>query len=84
MFAILIAEENLQKIHTIQYPGHSPDELNMRLYTEHHNSWYFVHGYVDNRGRYTDWAILPEYILVDNFEFDKDKAQTDWDQIVRK
>lgn len=83
MFAILITFENLPKIlehqQTVTFP-----HLYEEVYLKSARSWYYVRGYVAENGKFVEWACIPEYVLVEKFEFDPYKIDTDWDQIVRK
>jgi len=85
MFAILISEENLPKIKEHQNSLHSLDE---RLYARpYHTSpvnWYYVRGYVDQKGTLVSWTCFPEELFNRLFESNAEKVKTDWDQIVRK
>ena len=81
MFAILIAEETLPKIIC---DGFDTNRHNLNHFIRHHRNWYFIRGYVSGTGRILDWVIFPEVTLSDAFEYDPERIQTDWDQIVRK
>lgn len=83
MFAIKLTEENLAKIDESLELNHF-DLMSINVYLEANATYYIVRGYVGPRGELRDHAVLPEYILSDNFEIDFDHAKTDWDQIVRK
>jgi hypothetical protein len=85
MFAILIAHDNMPKIEE-----HLNDEnptipwMITELNANSNRDWYFVTGYVKRSGEFINWTILPAYVVENNFEYDPDKINTDWDQIVRK
>lgn len=83
MHAILISEENADKIAESEVVSHCPLHT-IYVYRNNIKNWYLISGYVDREGRYFDFATLPQYILDRNFEYDADKIRTDWDQIVRK
>lgn len=85
MFAILVAEENFDKItqnHHYQ-KTESNHELNLDIFASAAKPYYFISGYIDRRGR-VDWVLMPEYIMKRKFEYDEEKIKTDWDQIVEK
>lgn len=83
MFAVLIDAETLPKIQQFENDLHI--YINSKeLYLKNRNYWYLVRGYVDERGRVSDYAILPEYLVKQHFDYDPIKIKTDWDQIVRK
>lgn len=83
MFAILLTKENFPKIledsrdlftgSDIQYLESCLDKRR-----------YLITGYVTNRGAYHSWFIMFHGMFHKLFEFDEEKIQTDWDQIVRK
>lgn len=83
MFAIKIVEENLDKIKE-SLELNQFDLMSIDVYLEASAPYYIVRGYVNPAGKLLTHAVLPEYILIDNFEIDFDHANTDWDQIVRK
>jgi len=83
MHAILITEENAAKIEESGFTAIRPMHT-IEVYMSNHKDWYLVSGYVGEDGYFQDYAVLPQYILDDNFEYDPTKIQTDWDQIVRK
>jgi hypothetical protein len=83
MFAILITFENLPKILEHQQTVTLP-HLYEEVYLESSRPWYYVRGFVGEGGKFAEWACLPEYVLVRDFEFDPHKIKSDWDQIVRK
>lgn len=82
MFAILFSEENLGKIlehnETVDSAPVYPD-----VYLNHKNDWYYIRGYVTNRGKVVDYAVIPEYLFVKVFDYNPEKIKTDWDIIVR-
>jgi hypothetical protein len=54
------------------------------MYIRSHRDWYMITGYIDFAGKFHSWSIQPKYLLKTDFEYDADKIQTQWDQIVRK
>lgn len=83
MFALLINSDNLEKISQV-YDISEKDMAEIRIFTISSLKWYLVRGYVSLRGEPQDWVILPEYIIHNKYEYDPEKIDTDWDQIVRK
>jgi hypothetical protein len=84
MDAIEITEENLQKIiQRIELKPHERVAIET-YYLRKERKWYFVTGYYAPWSPPLPWTVLPEYILRSSFEIDFQKAQTEWDQIVRK
>lgn len=85
MFAIKITEENMEKIKEAMPMLHGPYLRAIEAkYMDRRVPWYFIRGYVDQRGRLHLFNLLPVFILDQHFEIDTEKAKTDWDQIVRK
>jgi hypothetical protein len=86
MFAILIAPTNLPKLLANHHMTEKYYNYGIKTYLtqKSNNKWYYISGYVDTRGVLKDFAVLPQYILDDNFEYDPIKIKTDWDLIVRK
>ena len=83
MFAILIAPENMPKIaERFDLPPHDQNFIDMCL--RDRSDWYFISGYVTERGQVTDWSVLPRYRLFWSFDFDEEKIKTDWTITVRK
>lgn len=83
MFAIQITEENMPQILESVSPK-DPDVHYINTFLANRAEWYVITGYVSRFGKFHDWVILPAYVLVSNYEYDKDKIRTTWDQIVRK
>jgi hypothetical protein len=84
MFAILISTENLPVI-ALRMEHHSDfDMKDLDMYIRSHRDWYMITGYIDFAGKFHSWSIQPKYLLKTDFEYDADKIQTQWDQIVRK
>lgn len=83
MFAILINQENVAKIPIESFTNPEDLQRTLNLCLALKRRWYFVRGFVDNRGRFYDWVTLPHYIIEEDYEYDANKIQTDWDQIVR-
>lgn len=82
-FAILFNSENLSKVLTHQESLERTSPIYPDVFFKHHADWYYVQGYINERGQLIDWAIIPAYVLADNYEYDPVKIQTDWDQIVK-
>lgn len=83
MFAILIAEENMEKI--LEGRTHDLDIKTAGwLTTLFNKKWCFVSGYVDRRGAVHSWSVLPIAYIERYFEYDPLKIRSDFDQIVRK
>lgn len=85
MFAILISEKNLPIIKEHQ------DELSPSLghfydkpYLASLVDWYYIRGYVTEKGALESWAAYPEEYFTRKFDYNPEKIKTDWDQIVRK
>jgi hypothetical protein len=82
MFAIKITPDTMHKIgstHTLTIRDfRSIESLFAR------REAVFITGYVTRGGQLMDWIVLPWYEFEESFEFDAQKIQTDWDQIVRK
>ena len=83
MFAIELKEENLPEItQRLVFTDFSASTLDLFLRSRH--EWYLITGYVDERGRYEEYAILPMFMLYNNFDYDIMKTHDKWFQIVRK
>ena len=83
MFGIKLSLENMPKI----APRLNISEFDTQIldvYLHSANEWYIVTGYVHESGQVQDWAILPLYLLVKNYDYDICTILSDWDQIVRK
>lgn len=80
MFAILISEQNMDKIleRVTPTPERHPD---FNFYLKRERKYYVITGYVTEMGRVIDWVVLPDFLLK-HYEHDKNKIETDWDQIV--
>jgi hypothetical protein len=86
VFAILVSEENRKTVmDTIadRTPDHPVD---YDLFTNRPRGveYYFVTGYVNDRGEVEPWAFLPSFVFRQEFEYDAERIQTEFDQIVRK
>lgn len=81
MFAILIAEENLSKIEAAEPFKREP--LGLSDYLASVKKWYYVTGFVGANDRFYEQIVLPEYVIVKHHQYDPDKIDVDWDQIVR-
>ena len=81
MFAIELREENLDKIE--QAPDISSIDMDfvMKVYKE--NKYIFIRNYVTKKGTFIGCTFLPRYIFDQVFDYDPEKIQHDWDQIVR-
>lgn len=84
MFAILLNEENLQKIFDLDPTLNETDKHGIEVYINRPQRWYYIRGYVSSRGGVPTTSILPQYTLDKEFEYNPVKIQTDWDLIVRK
>lgn len=84
MFIIKIAEENLDKIReTVDLPEATFHQF-VRLYCNRTVPWYFVSGYISVSMRKFIYNIMPGYVTDQVFDYDIDKAKTDWAICVRK
>lgn len=83
MFAIRITNDNMPKILDRYMDPPLTEEL-FALQLNSPGTWYIVTGYVTRRGAVMDWAILPAYLIEGQFQYDHEKIQHDWDQIVRQ
>lgn len=81
MFAILINEENMPKIR--ERITVDSELANAMTYLRMPKIWFVVTGFVTESGKYFPYAVLPAYMLKNDFDYDPVKIQTDWDQIVR-
>jgi hypothetical protein len=84
MFAILIAPTNLPKLLENHHMTESYYNHGLKPYLTQESNWYYISGFVNARGVLKDFAILPQYFLDRDFEYDPIKIKTDWDLIVRK
>lgn len=83
MHAIAFNEANLPKI--LKTYGITVEEVQGLSNVFMHRDYVFMTGVVfSDNAPYRDWAILPMFAFAKNYEFDPDKIQTDWDQIVPK
>lgn len=85
MHAIQITEENMAKI--VESNGLTEkDKASIGRYyaRNQRHTWYFIRGYVTQRGKHIDWCVLPAANFEHGFEFSPEKIRTDWDQVVRK
>lgn len=88
MFAIRITEKNLEKIHERLRWLKDDARIDLSIFVNHERDWYFIDGYFEPSARFGSrpqdrWGILPAYIFLKSYDYDAEKIQTDWDQIVR-
>lgn len=83
MFAILIADENVELLSEFQIEHDIPVD-HVLSYLICKSEWFLVRGWQSPRGGLKVWTCLPGYIIRENYEFDPEKIKTEWDQIVRK
>jgi len=85
MFAIEITDETLPKIMVHQA---ELDEVAAcfvpECYVNKNIKWYYIRGYITERGALETWAAYPESHFNKAFEHNSDKIKTDWDIVVRK
>ncbi len=85
MFAILISEENLPKIH--EHQATLFKDVNIIYESVYINAavdYYYVQGLIDQKGNLS-WGAYPEEFFLRNFDcVDINKAKTDWTIVVQK
>jgi len=82
MFAIEINTDTLGLIQESLMED-SVFEDQLETFTRMSNTWYFLRGYVAPRGAFYEEAVLPGFIVETQFEYDPQKINHAWDQIVR-
>lgn len=84
MFAIMISQENWPKIlESTNFTEKEKTAFESYFLRHTCRKWIFLRGFVSDAGKFHDWTIIPEYVLMTDFDYDRDKIQHDWDQIVR-
>lgn len=84
MYALLISEENLELLTQVVPPttGVRP-RPNYQTFIKHRVRWYLVAPYVTHYGEVQPWAVMPEYILKQDYEYDHETIDTEWTHIER-
>ena len=86
MFAIKITEDNMETITESGVFATKPKNFVAMFLSrsQRGGDWALIRGYVPDRGAIIDWAVLPKFVLDEFFDYDPDKIQTDWTNLVRK
>lgn len=82
MFAIKINSETLDIIKdSLDEDSEYKDTI--EYFARMENRWYFLRGYTAPRGAFYPEMVMPGFIIETQFEYDPQKIDHDWDQIVR-
>ena len=81
MFAIQISNDNESKIRDrVQM---NPGDRTLEMCIKSEKIWYIISGYVLSSGVVQDWAVLPQYVVERNYDYDDETIKTDWTQIFK-
>lgn len=82
MFAIRLIPENVDKI--AQADVLASPEATLKSFLAIGKEFYFIRGFVSQRGQISSWTVLPGHMFRKIMDYDPVQIQTDWSQIVRK
>lgn len=83
MFAIKLTQSNWPEIKAHEQLIDSDKNFMMNVLLPSGREYFYIRGYVSTRGVVHSSAILPGFVFRRRFDYDTEKIQTGWNQIVR-